>query len=64
MAADVGVSRPLKQGLILFGVDFTINEGDAVALLGANGSGKSPCLNAVSGFVRPWSGSVRLNRAR
>jgi branched-chain amino acid transport system ATP-binding protein len=49
-----------KNKQILFGVDFTIAEGEVVALLGANGSGKSTCLNAVSGFVPPWSGSVRI----
>src|ERR1700674_1614447 len=27
----------------------------------ANGSGKSTVLNTVSGFVRPWAGSIRLD---
>ena len=40
---------------------FRASGGEVVALLGANGSGKSTCLNAVSGFVRPWAGSIRLN---
>lgn len=46
---------------VLLGVDFSVRQGEVVALLGANGSGKSTCLNAVSGFVRPWAGSIRLN---
>jgi branched-chain amino acid transport system ATP-binding protein len=45
---------------ILFGIDFAIAEGEVLALLGANGSGKSTALNAISGFVRPWTGSIRL----
>ena len=57
-AAGVEAGYPNKQ--ILFGVDFTIEAGEVVALLGANGSGKSTSLNAVSGFVRPWGGSIRL----
>ena len=57
-AAGVEAGYPNKQ--ILFGVDFTIEAGEVVALLGANGSGKSTALNAVSGFVRPWGGSIRL----
>ncbi|HUN46395.1 MAG TPA: ABC transporter ATP-binding protein [Stellaceae bacterium] len=57
-AAGVEAGYPNKQ--ILFGVDFTIEVGEVVALLGANGSGKSTALNAVSGFVRPWGGSIRL----
>jgi len=57
-AAGLEAGYPNKQ--ILFGVDFAIETGEVVALLGANGSGKSTALNAVSGFVRPWSGSIRL----
>jgi branched-chain amino acid transport system ATP-binding protein len=57
-AAGLEAGYPNKQ--ILFGVDFAIEAGEVVALLGANGSGKSTALNAVSGFVRPWSGSIRL----
>jgi branched-chain amino acid transport system ATP-binding protein len=56
-----GVQAGYARKQVLFGVDFAINSGEAVALLGANGSGKSTCLNAVSGFVRPWSGSIRFN---
>jgi len=57
-AAGVEAGYPNKQ--ILFGVDFTIAAGEVVALLGANGSGKSTALNTVSGFVRPWAGTIRL----
>ncbi|HTZ76840.1 MAG TPA: ABC transporter ATP-binding protein [Stellaceae bacterium] len=57
-AAGVEAGYPNKQ--ILFGVDFAIETGEVVALLGANGSGKSTALNTVSGFVRPWKGSIRL----
>lgn len=49
---------PGKQ--ILFGVDFAVRAGEVVTLLGANGSGKSTVLNTVSGFLRPWRGSIRL----
>ena len=43
---------------ILFKVDFTVDEGEIVALLGTNGAGKSTLLKAVCGLVRPTSGSV------
>jgi branched-chain amino acid transport system ATP-binding protein len=57
-AQDVEAGYPNKQ--ILFGVGFSVAAGEVVALLGANGSGKSTALNTVSGFVRPWAGSIRL----
>ena len=58
-ASGIEAGYPNKQ--ILFGIDFTIRAGEVVALLGANGSGKSTALNAVSGFVRPWAGSIRFD---
>jgi branched-chain amino acid transport system ATP-binding protein len=56
-----GVEAGYKRKQILFGVDFGIAAGEVVALLGANGSGKSTALNTVSGFVRPTAGSVTLD---
>src|SRR5437773_1621544 len=54
----VEAGYPNKQ--ILFGVGFGVAHGEVVALLGANGSGKSTVLNCVSGFIRPSAGSIRL----
>ena len=42
------------------GISLTISAGELVALLGANGAGKSTFLRAVSGMIKPWSGSVLL----
>ncbi|MFK4791256.1 ABC transporter ATP-binding protein [Microbacterium sp. ZW T5_56] len=47
----------------LDGVSFEIGEGEAVALLGYNGSGKSTMLKMISGVLRPDSGKV-LTRGR
>lgn len=44
----------------LSGVSLEVNEGEIVALIGANGAGKSTTLNTISGIVRPRHGSVRL----
>ena len=40
------------------GVSFEVNEGEIVTLIGANGAGKSTCLNAVSGLLRPREGNI------
>lgn len=42
------------------GVDFVVNKGEIVGLLGANGAGKSSTLNAIVGLVPTASGLVRV----
>ncbi len=41
------------------GVSFEAAEGSLITLVGANGAGKSSVINAVSGIVRPTSGTIR-----
>ena len=40
------------------GVSFSVNAGDIVALIGANGAGKTTILHTVTGLVTPKSGSI------
>ena len=44
----------------LDGVSLTVGVGERVALVGANGAGKSSLLNAVCGVVRPAGGTVHV----
>ena len=43
---------------VLHGVDFSVNEGEIVALLGRNGSGRSTTAKAIMGLV-DWEGDIR-----
>lgn len=40
-----------------------VNEGEIVTLIGANGAGKSTTLRAISGTVKPKTGSLRLDQS-
>ncbi len=42
----------------LQGIAFTVNEGEIVTLIGANGAGKSTTLRTISGLLRPRRGSI------
>jgi branched-chain amino acid transport system ATP-binding protein len=44
---------------VLYGVDFTVGEGEVVVILGANGAGKTTTLRALSGMI-PARGSFLL----
>ena len=51
------------QVQVLFDVNFTVDDGEMVALLGTNGAGKSTLLRVISGLGLPTRGSVRLRGA-
>jgi len=42
------------------GVSFHVDEGEVIALIGANGAGKTTILHTVSGLLTPKEGSITL----
>ncbi len=46
---------------ILFGVSLEVREGEAVALLGRNGMGKTTLMKTAMGFLRPWAGAIEFD---
>jgi ABC-type branched-subunit amino acid transport system ATPase component/predicted MFS family arabinose efflux permease len=46
---------------VLFGVDFDVEEGEIIALLGTNGAGKSSLLRSISGIQEASGGAIVLD---
>jgi branched-chain amino acid transport system ATP-binding protein len=42
------------------GIDLHVNQGELVALIGANGAGKSSSLKAIAGLLRPAAGAIQF----
>ena len=59
MLSCKGIDFSYGQLQVLFDVDFTVDDGEMVALLGTNGAGKSTLLKVISGIGLPQSGNVR-----
>jgi branched-chain amino acid transport system ATP-binding protein len=45
---------------ILHGVNFSLQPGSVLALLGRNGAGKTTCISTIVGFLKPREGEIRL----
>ncbi len=65
MIAVEGLRKSIRNGSrtvdILKGIDFTVPQGQFVAIMGASGSGKSTLLGLLAGLDTPSAGNVRLN---
>lgn len=57
----IGVRKRFGEQVVLGGVDFVVNEGETVALLGPSGTGKSVLLKHIIGLIHPDEGVVRVD---
>jgi len=56
-----GLSAGYNGSTVVRDLDLEVDEGEVVALLGPNGAGKTTTLRAISGIVRPTTGTVSLD---
>ncbi len=55
-----GLALARGDRLLFEGLDLTIEAGQALALRGRNGAGKTSLLRAVAGFIRPLAGAIEF----
>jgi branched-chain amino acid transport system ATP-binding protein len=62
LAAD-SLELAYGERAVCRGISIEINEGEIVALIGANGAGKSTTLRVIAGLLTPRAGSIRFRGA-
>ncbi|MGC4244162.1 MAG: ATP-binding cassette domain-containing protein [Herbaspirillum sp.] len=53
---------PDEDKIIVHGIDFSLQSGQRIGLLGVNGAGKSTLIKTVAGEIDPLSGTARLGK--
>jgi branched-chain amino acid transport system ATP-binding protein len=62
MLLEIGdLSASYGRVQALTAVSLSVDDGEIVALLGANGAGKSTVLRTISGLMKPGAGTIRFN---
>ena len=56
-----GVRKRFGEQVVLDGVDFSVQEGETVALLGPSGTGKSVLLKHIIGLIHPDAGQILVD---
>ena len=56
-----GLRKSYKKRVVIRDVSLRLNQGEAVALLGPNGSGKTTTFYSIAGLVNPDGGQVKID---
>ena len=60
MLSVEGLEAAYGESQVLFGLELSVGAGEAVTLLGRNGMGKTTCVRAIMGLLKPRAGRVRF----
>ena len=64
MAASIflkSIAKKISNKSVIANLDFGLQNGDRLAVIGANGCGKTPLLKIIAGIVDPDSGQIFIN---
>ncbi len=55
------LKKSYGRKVVLDGIDFSVNPGQIIGLLGPNGCGKTTLIKILTGLIKDYSGTVRIN---
>ena len=58
LLSTLALAKSFGDNRAVDGVNFTVNQGEVLALIGSNGAGKTTLVNLVSGLLPPDSGQI------
>ena len=56
-----GLTKDYGENRGIFDIDLAIGQGEMVGFVGTNGSGKTTTIRSILGFIKPTSGTVKVN---
>ena len=64
MIKVVNIYKSFKDRLILNNINFEVNKGETLVIIGGSGSGKSTLLKLLIGLLRPEQRNIKIKRRR
>ena len=61
MIKVVNIYKSFKDRLILNNINFEVNKGETLVIIGGSGSGKSTLLKLLIGLLRPEQGQIFID---
>jgi len=58
------VTTGYEKAQVLKKVNIILKKGEIVALIGANGAGKTTSLRCITGIIKPWEGTIKFNNQK
>src|SRR5271169_4608521 len=63
LLSTLALAKSFGDNRAVDGVNFSVKQGEVLALIGSNGAGKTTLVNLVSGLLRPDSGQIVFDGA-
>ena len=60
-ALGLSKQKKYREHYALKNINFTVNKGDCIGIIGTNGAGKSTILKIITGVLSPTAGSIEIN---